>query len=112
MSDGPALYILSYCPGKSEQGAGEQELRFCIRKWHYGHLLVSVKSAGLSGTLPASCSQRLSKSKVPREAKVRRQAGRDGSREHEKQTHGLQRAHDLVRNTGREESLGFLLSSL
>lgn len=62
---------------------------------------VCVRPAGLSGRLPASCRQRSLKSKVHREAKIPRQAGRDGSRELERQMQGLQRAHSLSGNRGR-----------
>lgn len=72
---------------------------------------VCVRPAGLSGRLPASCRQRSLKSKVHREAKIPRQAGRDGSRELERQMQGLQRAHNLSGNR-RERSLGFILPSL
>ena len=51
------------------------------------------------------------KSKAHRVAKAPRQAGRDGNREPERQMQGL-RAHDLAVNTGGEQFLGFIPSSL
>lgn len=105
VSDGPVLHQLSWEKWTMWWRAGAWGLLEEMAVWPPSH--VSVTPARLSGRFPAPLM-----SKVHREAKIPRQAGRKGSREHEKQMQMLQRAHGLARNTGGEQSLGFIPSSL